>query len=149
MSTKYLNAFLFSVLSLIQLTAQTSDQQEIQSVIDQAYVQGIHNGGPIEDIRAGFHPTFQMFRFNNNDVITTSIDQWIASQESYRQKNPGPPKHKSHAEYVSTQVSGNSASVVLNLMRENKTIFTDHLLLYKFSEGWRIVGKSFYRHPEK
>jgi hypothetical protein len=54
---------------------------------------------------------------------------------------------KTEGKFISTTVAGNAGNVVLELSRDGKKIFTDNLLLYKFSEGWRIVSKTYYRHP--
>lgn len=126
--------------------AQTEEEQ-VKQVVTSAYVLGVHNGGPIEDIRKGFHPSFQMLRLMNNELSPLPLEEWIANIEKMRAnasaQNPG----KAEVTFVNVAVAGTSASVVLELTRDKKKIFTDHLLLYKFQEGWRIVGKSFYRHP--
>ena len=138
---------LFTILFALQLVVAQSDDQAIKQVVNTAYVGGIHNGGPIDDIRKGFHPAFIMFRQSENDVKQTTIDEWIKSLEAARAKDPNPNPVKASAQFASVNVVGSSANVTLDLYRGEKKIFTDHLLLYKFSEGWRIVGKSFYRHP--
>lgn len=126
--------------------AQTEEEQ-VKQVVTSAYVQGVHNGGPIEDIRKGFHPSFQMLRLMNNELSPLPLEEWITNIEKARAnasaQNPG----KAEVTFVNVAVAGTSASVVLELTRDKKKIFTDHLLLYKFQEGWRIVGKSFFRHP--
>lgn len=139
---------LFAALAIVlAFTATAQDDQAVKDVINQAYVGGIHNGGPIADIRKGFHPAFVMLRLADNEVKQTTLEDWVKSTEDYRAKNPTPPATKAEAKYVNVAVVGTSANVTLELYRGDKKIFTDHLLLYKFAEGWRIVGKSFYRHP--
>lgn len=135
-------ALLIPVLSFSQ-----SDEQQVKDVILKAYVNAIHNGGPIQDIQEGFHHTFQMIRFNNNGTSSTSIGEWISNIETSRKQNSNPPAVKTEARFLSVLISGNSANVALELYRGDKKLFTDHLLLYKFEEGWKIVTKTFYRHP--
>jgi hypothetical protein len=125
--------------------AQT-DEELVKKTVLSAYVEGIHNGGTVDQIRQGFHPAFQMLRLAENEVRTTSIDEWIKGIEKARTENkPAGPRSEAH--FLEVTVSGSSANVVLELSREGKKIFTDHLLLYKFNEGWRIVAKTFFRHP--
>lgn len=138
-------AILFSLISFT-VVAQT-DEQEVKQVVSSAYIDGIHNNGPVENIRKGFHPSFIMFRLVDNDVKQLPIEEWIKNIETSRTKNPQPAGGKAEGKFVSVTVAGTSANVVLELSRDGKKIFTDHLLLYKFKEGWRIVGKTFYRHP--
>lgn len=126
-------------------SAQT-DEQQVKDVVLSAYVGGIHNGGPIEDIRKGFHPAFNMIVLRDNNVNLVAIEDWIANIEKARAGNESPAS-KADAKFVSVTVTGTAANVMLELWRDNKRVFTDNLLLYKFNEGWRIVGKTFYRHP--
>jgi hypothetical protein len=127
--------------------AQT-DEDAIKAAINSAYVGGIHNGGPIADIRKGFHPAFIMFiRTSGTDVKATTLDEWITNLEKSRASGTPAPADPAVAKYKSVAVNGTSASVTLDLHRGDKKIFTDNLLLYKFDEGWRIVGKNFYRYP--
>ena len=139
---------LFLALFVVQLAQAQSEDQNVKEIINLAYVGGIHNGGPIDDILKGFHPSFIMFaQTNNNDVKQTPIEDWLKNIEAARAKDSTPSPVKAIAEFTAVNVVGTSASVTLDLYRGDKKVFTDHLLLYKFSEGWRIVGKSFYRHP--
>lgn len=135
-------ALLFTVEAFAQ-----ADEELVKQVVTSAYVQGIHNGGPVENIRAGFHPTFNMLRFMENTVKPLSIQEWIANIEKGRAQNATASPVKTEGKFLSVTIAGTAANVVLELHRDNKKIFTDNLLLYKFSEGWRIVSKTFYRHP--
>jgi hypothetical protein len=138
-------ALILLVCSVATASAQ-SDEDQVKQVVLSAYVGGIHNGGPIEDIRKGFHPTFNMLRLTDNQVKPLPIEEWIANIEKSRSQQTTPPA-KTEGKFVAVTVTGNAANVVLELYRADKKIFTDNLLLYKFSEGWRIVSKTYYRWP--
>jgi hypothetical protein len=131
----------------VGLAVAQTDEQIVKDVVNTAYVGGIHNSGPIADIRKGFHPTFIMFSLAENEVKSTTLDEWVKRIEAGRAKEPTSNPVKAEAKFFSVTVVGTSANVTLDLYRGDKKVFTDHLLLYKFTEGWRIVGKSFYRHP--
>jgi hypothetical protein len=124
-----------------------NDEEAVRQVINSAYVGGIHNGGPIADIRKGFHPSLIMFVKNNNDIKSTTLEEWIGNLEKSRQSGTPAPADPAVARFRSVSVNGTTASAVLDLYRGDKKIFTDNLLLYKFDEGWRIIGKNFYRYP--
>ena len=51
------------------------------------------------------------------------------------------------AAFPLVEVTGTAAICKVELTREGKLAFTDYLQLYRFADGWKIVGKSFYRHP--
>jgi hypothetical protein len=143
-TTLILLLFLISTLTFGQTK---TDEDAIKAVIESAYIDGIHNGGPIEEVRKGFHPTFKMLSLVDNDVSSLSLEDWIIRIENGRKQNTENPTVKAECEYLSITTSGNAATVVLNLFKNKKKIFTDHMILYKFSEGWRIVSKAYYRIP--
>ena len=86
-----------------------------------------------------------MLRLINNDIKTLPIEEWIANNEKAKKETPAPAS-KAEGKFANVDITGNNAVVKLELYRENKKIFTDYLVLYKFTEGWRIVSKTYYRH---
>ncbi|WP_133259516.1 nuclear transport factor 2 family protein [Pseudochryseolinea flava] len=125
---------------------QSSDEAAIKQVIQSAYIDGIQNGGSSEVIRSGFHPSFNMLRFTDNDIKPYAIEDWIAAIEKRKKENATVPP-PAVGNFVSVDITGTAAVVKLELFRENKKTFTDYLVLYKFTDGWKIVSKTFYRHP--
>ncbi|MBI1768847.1 MAG: nuclear transport factor 2 family protein [Bacteroidetes bacterium] len=142
---KTIASLLFAVSSFAAIAQ--ADEQDVKQVITTSYIRGIHNGGPIEDIRKGFHTSFNMLQLIDNEVKPLPIKEWITNIEANRTKNSNAVNPKVEGKFITVSVAGSSASVALELYREGKKIFTDHLLLYKFNEGWRIVSKTFYRQP--
>jgi hypothetical protein len=146
--TKTKLMLLLLLISNLTFGETKTEDDAIKAVIENAYIGGIHNGGSIEEIRKGFHPTFKMLSLENNDISQLSLEDWIVRIENGRKQNAGNPTTKAECEYLSITTSGNAATVVLNLFKNKKKIFTDHMTLYKFSEGWRIVSKAYYRVPQ-
>ncbi|HEY0743347.1 MAG TPA: nuclear transport factor 2 family protein [Chryseosolibacter sp.] len=141
---KYMLSILF--VSCALLSFAQSDEEAVKQVVTSAYVEGIHNRGNVDDIRKGFHPSFNMLRLINNEIKPLRIEEWIANNEKAKKENPAAPS-KTEGKFVNVDITGNNAVVKLELYRDNKKIFTDYLVLYKFTEGWRIVSKTYYRHP--
>ena len=135
---------------LLALTAfagyTQSDEEAIKKVVTTAYIEGTQNSGSIDDIRKGFHPSFAMLRLLENEVKPLALEDWIKAIETRRKENAANPV-RTEGKILSVDVMGSAATVKLELHREGKLIFTDYLALYKFTEGWRIVSKTFYRHP--
>jgi hypothetical protein len=128
------------------LLAQGTDEEQVKQVVTSAYINGIQNRGNVEDIRNGFHASFNMLRLMDNDIKPLSIQEWITNIEKAKAKgDPAPPK--AEGKFVNVDVTGNAAVVKLDLFREGKRTFTDYLVLYKFTEGWKIVSKTYFRHP--
>lgn len=134
----------YSTLSM----AQSSEQEAVKNVVTSAYVEGIQNNGSVEDIRKGFHPSFAMLRQMDNTIKPYPIEDWIAAIEKRRaEAKPDAKVIRTDATFINIDITGTAATVKLELTREGKKTFTDYLVLYKFTEGWRIVTKAFYRHP--
>ena len=122
------------------------EKDAIRKVIETSYVKGIHIERDVKAVRKGFHPEFNMFIFKDNAISTWTIDHWIDVIEQGKKKNPSPPKHKTTHEFSMIDVTGNAAVARIEIYRDGKHIFTDYMSLYKFNEGWKIVGKIFCRH---
>lgn len=126
--------------------AQTPEG-EVRAVVSSAYIGGIHNGGSIDDIRNGFHPTFNMLRLTDNEIKPLPIEDWITSIEKGRQaQSSRPASTPTVGKFISVDVTGNAAVVKLELFKGEKKTFTDYIVLYKFTEGWKIVSKTYFRH---
>ncbi|MBX2944361.1 MAG: nuclear transport factor 2 family protein [Cyclobacteriaceae bacterium] len=123
-----------------------SDVEAIKKVVTVAYIEGTQNLGSIDDIRKGFHPSFTMLRLLENNVSPLSLEDWIKAIETRRKENAG-NLVRTEGKILTVDVMGRAATVKLELHKEGKLIFIDYLALYKFLEGWRIVSKTFYRHP--
>lgn len=140
-----------SISCLLWITianAQVSEEELIKTVVSSAYVEGIQNSGNVEDIRKGFHPSFNMLRLIENDVKPYAIEEWIAAIEKRKaEAKPEVKPVRTDAKFLSVDITGAAATVKLELYREGKRTFTDYIVLYKFTEGWRIVSKTYYRHP--
>ena len=139
--------YLFLLLLLPTLAIAQNDEASVKQVVASAYVEGIHNRGNIDDIRKGFHPSFNMLRLMDNEIKPLSIEEWITNIEKSKKESTTAPPAKTEGKFVNVDITGNAAIVKLELYRENKKVFTDYLVLYKFTEGWRIVSKTYYRHP--
>lgn len=137
--------FLLLFASLRVSAQLPSDENSIKQVVTSAYIEGIHNRGNVDDIRKGFHQTFSMLRLVDNEIKPLPIEEWISNLEKQKKESPGIPS-RTEGKFLTIDVTGNNAVVKLEIHRDNKKIFTDYLVLYKFAEGWRIVSKTFYRH---
>ena len=60
--------FLFAFLPVMTFAQDDSDEAAIKQVIQSAYVDGLQNKGPVEDIEAGFHPGFELLGVRNDEL---------------------------------------------------------------------------------
>lgn len=127
-------------------TSHASDAEAIRQVIDKAYINGIQNWGDPEVIRRHVVPEFVMLMLVDNQIQSLPIENWIENIERQKAAHPDGPPHPATVRYLDIDVTGNAAMVKLELYRQGRKQFTDYLALYRFEEGWKIVGKTFHRH---
>jgi hypothetical protein len=120
------------------------EEGAIKVLVQSAYVDGLQNLGDLEKTRAGFHPDFVLLGLRDGKLTRLPIAEWIASAEKRKADGAKPPL--TVCKFLVVDVTGSAASVKLELSQNDTRIFTDYLSLYKFPDGWKIVGKIYYRH---
>jgi hypothetical protein len=142
--------FLIAVASPLPVAAQHAqhagggrDADAIRSVVTEAYIEGIQKNGSRDAIRRGFHPGFVMKVLSNGQLSDVTIEQWIARMPAAGT----PPRGRIEHRFPAVAVTGDAAVATVDIDIDGKHVFTDYISLYRFPEGWRIVGKIFYRHP--
>ena len=121
-----------------------SEEDAIRALVQTAYVDGLQNLGDLEKTKAGFHPDFVLLGLRDGALTRLPIAEWIASAGKRKADGARPPL--TTCKFLTFDVTGSAASVKLELHQNDKRIFTDYLSLYKFPDGWKIVGKIYYRH---
>lgn len=126
---------------------ENDEKQAVTKVVEEAYVQGVHANPNGEAMRKGFHADFIMFVLDAGKINKVTRDEWISRIEAAKAKSGDSPKPEIKAEFPLVEITGTAAVVKVELHRNGKHTFSDYLSLYKFDDGWKIVGKIFYRHP--
>ena len=129
--------------------AQNTEKDAVRELIQSAYVEGIHNKAGIDKIKQGFHPGFEMIGKHNELLSKFPIYSWIQTvNASMENQQKQPEDEKITAEYPIIDITGDAAFAKVDLYHNEKHLFTDYLLLYKFDNEWKIVCKTYYRIPE-
>ena len=123
------------------------EEEAVKKTILDAYVRGGHQEWDAEKMARGFHPDFVLPILRDGEIRNLPIAEWLEGLEKRRLENPQGPEYTVTHEFTFVDVVGTAAMVRLELYRDGKHIFSDFLSLYKFPEGWKIVGKIFYQHP--
>lgn len=127
------------------MEAQGAEEEEaIKALVQTAYVDGLINLGDLEKTRAGFHPEFVLLGVQDGKLTRLPIADWIAGTE--KRKAQGQKSPEMTCKILQVDITSGAAVVKLELHRGNVHIFTDYLSLYKFPDGWKIVGKIYHRH---
>jgi ketosteroid isomerase-like protein len=137
-----------AVLAVGPAAAATDEAENkaVIQVINDAYINGVHAKPDPAAMRRGFHPDFKMLVLTDGKMTGVTLDEW-ASRVEKSAANPNAARPAIKAEFPQVSVTGNTASVRVEVYRDGKHTFTDYLLLYKFADGWKIVSKAYYTHP--
>jgi hypothetical protein len=139
-----LAAIMLLSLPLAVQAEEPPDEAAIRQLVQQAYVDGLLNLGDLEKTRSGFHPDFVLLGLRNGQLTRFPIADWIASAEKQKAAGQKPPS--TIIQKISVDITGTAAAVKLELVRAGKLVYTDYLSLYKFNDGWKIVGKIYFSH---
>ena len=122
---------------------------EIEALIEKAYVHGAFNELNPEAMEHGFHPDFAIFSADGEAIKKYPIADWV-KRTAERKSSPDfdPAENRWQHRFASVDVTGNSASVKIELSKDGKLVYTDYLSLLKFENGWRIVAKVYHRHGD-
>jgi len=141
MKLKILLLLIGCTLSII--TKAQTPEQEIEAVktICNYYLDGGTNGDSLMFSKA-FSPGGQMQYMRNDTLVVVSLKDFMARMPHTLKKTNRTTKIES------VQVFGNAATAKLTI--EYPTFFFhDIMSLLKTKEGWKIVGKIFYREMKK
>ena len=125
-----------------------SEVEAVKGVIVESYIEGIHRNRDPEAILKGFHPEFAMVMVKDGEVSKMTIQEWVARIEEGNKNGNKRPTVETTYEFATVEVSGTAAVARIELFKDGKLTYTDFMSLYKFDDGWKIVNKIYYRHPE-
>ncbi|MBP6024207.1 nuclear transport factor 2 family protein [Ferruginibacter sp.] len=132
----------FCCIALVTAKAQTPEQEiEAVKTVCNYYLDGGTNGDSLMFSKA-FSPGGQMQYMRNDTLVVVSLKDFMARMQHTLKKTNRTTKIES------VQVFGNAATAKLTI--EYPTFFFhDIMSLLKTKEGWKIVGKIFYREMKK
>src|SRR5688572_5518582 len=132
-------AIIFIFPGVANAQTDTKTIQEIETVVTY-YLDGGTNGDSVMFSKA-FVPDGQMRYMRNDTVMNVVLKDFIG-----RMRNTG-TKQERKTKIENIQVFGNAASAKLTI--EYPTFyFHDIMSLLKTKDGWKIVGKIFYREEK-
>ena len=135
----FFSALLFAFSFATKAQTDLNTMQDIQTVLTY-YLDGGTNGDSVIFSKA-FVPDGQMRYMRNDTVMNVVLKDFMA-----RMRNTG-TKQERKTKIENIQVFGNAASAKLTI--EYPTFyFHDIMSLLKTKDGWKVVGKIFYREEK-
>jgi hypothetical protein len=137
-------AALTVALAPLSLYAQApgAEDRAVRRVIETAYVTGVFVTRDTAAVRAGFHPDFVLSVLQDDRVLVVSLDRWLGHLKLDGRRSTDTVEHR----FERVDVTGNTATVKLQLFVNGEHEYTDYFGLYRFSDGWKIVTKVFASH---
>lgn len=144
---------LFGVLCLVALSftpasdSENAAESAIEEVVLKAYIHGAFNELNPDAMAAGFHPDFSIFSANGEEINKYPIAKWVDSVRKRKQKEDFDPANNAwDHNFAIVDITGGSAVVKVELLKEGTHVYTDYLSLLEFESGWKIVAKVYHKH---
>lgn len=119
------------------------DVEAIKGVIEKAYIEGVHGTQDRKAVESGFHPDFNMPVLDGDELQMVTVDEWFKRIEEMKADNPDLWRGETEHKLQIVDVEGRAAVAKLEVHKSGEYFSTDYMLLYRFSDGWRIVSKIF------
>ncbi len=132
---------------VVKVKCTAEEKGAVKRVILNAYVMGCHQEWDAAKMAEGFHPDFVLPMLTKGKITPLPLADWLESLRKRKRENPDGPDHRMTHKFTMVDVVGTAAMVRLELYRDGKHVFSDYLSLYRFPDGWKIVGKIYHRHP--
>lgn len=120
--------------------SEAGDREAITKTIE-AYVAG-GKSGKSTDMKPAFHSGATMFGYVEDRLLGGPI------QNLFEWNDKNGPATELQSRIASIDIEGTIASVRLELDNWTGHKFTDMFTLLKTDDGWKIISKVFYLHPE-
>jgi len=130
------------VCCMAPLAQAADDQDEIEKLIVEAYVQGVYVNRDEDAVRRGFHPDFVLHVYDDGNIFQESLQQWLERLQLDGVRST----HSTDYEIEFVDITGNSAVAKLEVFQDTRHLYTDYFGFYRFENGWRFVNKIFFGH---
>ena len=124
----------------------SQDRQQIEQIIEKAYIEGIHTSPNLDTVLSGFHPDFRMLVRRDDSLVKVSPEEFVAMVVKAREGNPDAFANSVSFEIPLVEITGDAAVAQVELSRGGKHLFTDYMCLYRMDDRWQVVAKIFQSH---
>lgn len=124
------------------------ETEKLKDTITKNYVHGAFNETNIEAFKQIFHPEFSIINImEDGSFFLFTRNMWEdVLQKRLNDKSFDYSTIALKPEFKNIEIIGNKANVTLDLLLNNKIVYTDYLLLSKIDDEWKIVSKIYHTH---
>lgn len=143
---------LFTILFLpafVLAQSVESEKEAVKKVIIDGYISGVFLKGDPKMVKKNWHEACEIVYFEPKSKTLIKAPA-VKHFEDHFEKKPVPYNENITYEFADIQISGYAAIATVEIYSKDKSkqIYTDYMCLYKFDDGWKIVTKIFYAHPQ-
>ena len=140
------------LLPLIVFTSfyvvKDAEKDAVEDLVLTSYVHGAFNELDPDAMANGFHPDFAIFSAKGEELSRYEISSWVESVRKRKSSDKfDASKNVWDHKFSNVNVTGNAATMQVDLSKDGKHVYTDYLSLLKFESGWKIVAKVYYQYP--
>jgi len=139
-------ALVLTFAGTVWASDDAAEKAEVIKAIEDAYLNGVMNIGDPEAINKGFHDTFSLKGIRDGRMSELKKARWIEIVAKNKADGKYPPEVKTRFKYPLVDITETTAVVKIKFFRGDTQIYTDYLLLLKFSDGWKITDKIYVQH---
>lgn len=136
------------LIASFTLKKDNMEIEKIKTTINKNYVHGAFNETNIDAFKTIFHPEFSIINIQDDgSFFLFTRDMWEGVLKERRNN-----KEFDYAtialipKYKNIEIIENKASVTVDLLLDDKVVYTDFLLLTKIDSEWKIVSKIYHEH---
>ena len=124
------------------------ETEKLKDTITKNYVHGAFNETNIEAFKQIFHPEFSIINImEDGSFFLFTRNMWEdVLQKRLNDKSFDYSTIALKPEFKNIEIMGDKANVTLDLLLNNKIVYTDFLLLSKIDDEWKIVSKIYHAH---
>jgi len=128
---------MLAMMALGKATEQDtgSDEAAVRQVVKEAFIDGLLRKGDLEAVQKGFHKGCEFLDYGYVGVIRQPISYWTR----FLKRAPRPLAAEATYKFLSVQVTGEAATAIVKVVTKEQS-GSNHISLYKFKNGWKIVG---------
>lgn len=127
---------------------EAMEAEKIKQAITENYIHGAFNNTDIEAFQRIFHPEFSIINIQENgSFFLFTREMWEeVLQRRKADKTFDYNTVSLQPKWRKIDISGDKASVTLDLLKDGNVVYTDFLLLIQIDEEWKIVSKIFNQY---
>jgi len=124
------------------------EKEEIKKVIRESLVDAAGNYWDVEKWKKGFHPEFTGLTFVSEELEKDTFSDWEEVIKTMEIKEPEGHRQLITGRIPQINILGHMGIAEVKIYYGTKLNETAYILLFRFSDGWKVVSKVGLNHSQ-